>query len=114
MTRQEMFDIVSKHLLTQMTPSKVTYLDGVKGCAYRGDGGLMCAIGCLIPDSVYTSKMEGNDVEGLIQDFDIPGLEEKDVDFLCDLQNIHDNEQPDTWERELRATAAAYNLEFNA
>lgn len=55
MTNQEIFDKVATHLLSQ---GKRSALGGV-GCAYRGDGGLQCAIGCLIPDELYRYELEG-------------------------------------------------------
>jgi hypothetical protein len=29
------------------------------GCAYRGDDGDKCAVGCLIPDHLYDARFEG-------------------------------------------------------
>ncbi len=45
MTKQEIFDKVATHLLTQNEKA----LNSVGGCVYRTDKGLKCAVGCLIP-----------------------------------------------------------------
>jgi hypothetical protein len=54
-TKQQVFDQVVKHLLKQ---GKRAYQEG-KGCRYRTDDGLKCAVGCLLPDAAYTPDMEG-------------------------------------------------------
>ncbi len=59
MNNQEIYDKVSKHLLTQNKKSK---LDGK--CSYRGDNHTSCAIGCLIPYDLYDSQMEGGTIWG--------------------------------------------------
>lgn len=50
MTNQEIFDTVATHLLRQNARSMGPRTDPrfgtlSRGCAYRGDGGLRCAIG---------------------------------------------------------------------
>jgi hypothetical protein len=47
MTKQEIFDKVAAHLLTQRRQS-VNDCSGA--CVYRSPEGLKCAAGCLIPD----------------------------------------------------------------
>ena len=54
MTEQEIFDKVVLHLYQQGEPS-ITH--GGR-CRYRLSG-KMCAIGCLIPDDMYSESMEG-------------------------------------------------------
>jgi hypothetical protein len=56
MNKQELFDKVAVHLINQGKKSS-----NYEGCRYR-HGELRCAIGCLIPDDVYTSKLEGQDI----------------------------------------------------
>ena len=63
-TKQEIYDIVINHLRAQGAKSLITKLDEEGNlipdlCAYRGDGGMKCAAGILIPDDVYSEKMEG-------------------------------------------------------
>lgn len=54
MTNQETFDRVAEHLLKQDAKS---LRHGA--CAYRGDAGLKCAVGCLISDEDYEYGIEG-------------------------------------------------------
>ena len=60
MTNQEIFDKIHQHLLTQRTAA-------IKNgsCAYRA-GPKACAVGALIPDSLYTPEIEGASVATLI------------------------------------------------
>ena len=40
------------------------------GCVYRtGYTGKMCAVGCLIPDELYTLRMEGRGVRIMLDEF---------------------------------------------
>lgn len=59
MTEQEIFTKVATHLLAQMARSR-SGDDGV--CLYRGDNGLQCAAGCLIPDELYSEALEEKSV----------------------------------------------------
>lgn len=45
--KQELFDRISKHLLKQNERS-AEHIGGA--CRYRGDNGLKCAVGAIIPD----------------------------------------------------------------
>ena len=57
MTNQQIFNKVAKHLLKQGRRAR----DG-NGCAYRGENGTKCAVGCLIPDALYDDRLEGSSV----------------------------------------------------
>jgi hypothetical protein len=61
-TIQETFDFVITHLRKQ---GKRATQGGGKECAYRGDDGTSCAIGCLIPDNIYDPEIEGRGFCGL-------------------------------------------------
>ena len=55
----KILDIVMKGLSEQNWQKSVKVLtDGIPSCQYRGDNGLKCALGHLIPDSVYHRDME--------------------------------------------------------
>lgn len=54
-TLQELFNIVSLHLLNQGQKSAHETL-----CMYRGPNGMKCAAGVLIPDNEYNPSMETN------------------------------------------------------
>lgn len=50
---------IRDHLTKQRQQSKAKYGSCVTpSCAYRGDNGLMCAVGCLIADEVYYPELE--------------------------------------------------------
>ena len=113
MNKLEVFNKVKKHLLTQNERS-VIYING-DTCGYRGDNGISCAIGILIPDEIYNPCMEGNDVYELLEAFpvvalqlDLNGLE--DTDFLSELQNIHDHNSPEKWPTLLQKSAEEHKL----
>lgn len=93
MNKQEIFDKVAKHLIQQGCASVHEELNE---CRYRTDEGLMCAVGCLIPDEIYKRNMEGLAAEDLLRAF--PEVEEflgvevnEDRCFISTLQHAHDN-----------------------
>lgn len=89
MTKQQIFDKVATHLLTQRQVSR----DGVQ-CIYRADNGFRCAIGCLIPDDKYKPNMEGQAIKPLLEQHkDLLGfpIGPRNLKLLKDLQQIHDD-----------------------
>lgn len=118
-TPQQVFNQVSAHLLKQNKQSK-TILNGKgnPGCAYRGDGGVMCAAGCLIADSEYdksmdtTSPSSGTAWHSLIARGIVPTTQHDDM--IGRLQSLHDIQQPHYWRSALAGLAADYNLVFKA
>lgn len=102
---QETFDTVIAHLRKQ-------------GCAARYQGSCKyrepysekkCAAGCLIPDDKYDPHYEGMSVKGgdgattpvgkLIASLG------HDIDFVYELQTVHDHTGPKFWEREFKRIA---------
>lgn len=82
---QEIFNRVCAHLVGMKERSMRATIK----CAYRGDNGAKCAIGCLIPDDKYNSDIEAIDLSILCNKF-FP--EWKDHECLLDnLRKIHDN-----------------------
>ena len=84
-TEQQVFDHVATHLLNQGRPS---YSSEHHMCAYRGDGGLKCAAGCLIADDEYDIKMEVNSWEDLVDSLSTVPVAHKEM--IGDLQHVHD------------------------
>ena len=95
---QEIFDHVVPLLFAQGKRSMYHDGNGELTCAYRGDGGLRCAVGFLIPDELYYEDLEGRDVmseavTGVLKNvipeallgFDGLGI------ILNDLQDAHDS-----------------------
>lgn len=90
-TAQSIYDTVLAHLRTQ---GEHAYESG--RCAYRTRSGQKCAVGCLIPDDVYTPEIEGNAVSAapkaavdLFDALEVCGLLPF-KDLLSDLQHAHD------------------------
>lgn len=98
-TAQEAFDTVAAHLLNQMDRAVSENGD----CAYRGCGGLKCAVGVLIPDSIYDPKWEGDSCFGLIANYNV--FDESLGWLLTRLQDVHDNYGPRLWAIRLREVA---------
>jgi hypothetical protein len=126
LSNQEIFDKVSKHLLTQMKKS----MSG-ETCLYRGPNGLKCAIGALIPDEFYDEAMESScafpktphhqdamsraalRVGRLSGYLPVAGWDKEYSDFLDALQNIHDSFEPEQWKEKLQQFAQDKGLIFN-
>lgn len=80
------------------------------GCTYRGEDGMMCAIGCLIKDEFYSGDFEGI-VLGSVSSDDRPirkalnksgiRLTEDIENLLIRLQEIHDDLPPSDWQKSL-------------
>ena len=103
---QEVYDFVAAHLLRQGEQSK----DDVS-CLYRDEEGRSCAVGCLIPDAVYSDSMEG-DLDDLVHGYGprLPSFFKRHFRLLRDLQEVHDRSSPYWWQRNLLQTAVAYDL----
>ena len=112
MSVREIFYKVEKHLLKQNEKSESEDV----GCKYRSDNGLSCAVGCLMTDDMYDSSFEGNNLQDrLVRQALTPivGVNDKKrllkLDLLNRLQEVHDNEPVEHWERGL----AEIKLEFD-
>jgi hypothetical protein len=136
--KQKVFDTVVAHLRKQQTISR---FENGKGCAYRGPNGTSCAVGCLIPDELYSATIEelgcpnGKDdvvpygvAEGeegydeyvkrktKLRDLVVAATgahDEEDFLFLRRLQRIHDRHCVDEWESEFQATAAISGVVYS-
>ena len=93
LTRQGIFDTVTRHLFTQgIGASMGAQANHV--CAYRGDGGTKCAVGVLIPDDLYDSSMDGGRgilVTTLVENFVKLAFLRPHLPLLMDLQAAHDD-----------------------
>lgn len=111
MNNQEAFDTVARHLLTQKCRSEA-YINNMIECAYRGDKGTKCAIGALIPDSLYDPGFEGVHITALIErrsELETL-LGSIDAQLLNDLQKLHDVGEPRDWKKRLRRAAKRHQL----
>ena len=128
MTTQELFDKVAVHLLTQDQRSMghfIGHSDDRPQCAYRGDKGRMCAIGCLITDEHYDIALESKLLYGPSPGSNAKGsdpylavvnsigreLTNVEVDMLMRLQEVHDKRTVCSWPFELRFWATNFGLE---
>jgi hypothetical protein len=109
---QVIFNQVYAHLLKQGKAS-VNY-DG--DCMYRGDAGTSCAVGCLIPDDVYTAELERKSmrnvrVHNILGDLGYSG---ENLPLLQYLQNAHDDELNiggiETWKLKMGCIAEHFSL----
>lgn len=107
-TKQEVFDYVANHLLTQ---GKKSLLDtGV--CAYRGLDGMKCAAGVLMSDEEYQPYFEINtwtQLEKKLNKFPVIH-----ADLIRSLQLVHDGMQPENWVNGLKELAQKHKLNYNA
>jgi hypothetical protein len=109
-TGQEIFDAVWQYFVVEGHPQAK---DG-NTCRYRGKES-NCAIGCQLPDELYSGEMERNDVATVFDSFpkvrDYFGAE--NLRLMCHLQGIHDwgFEQLET---RLRNLAARENLQIKS
>jgi hypothetical protein len=90
--RSDVFNYVINHLREQGCQS---LFEEKKMCAYRGDGGTMCAVGTLIADDEYSPSLENNSIVALfaknLLPTDLKKRIEPNLHMLSDLQKLHDN-----------------------
>ena len=109
-TKQEVFDTVATHLLTQN--QKALNSDGK--CRYRTSSGLTCAIGCLFPKNLDVSGIENETVTAVLGSKYAKFLIISDLvsesSFYTQLQHIHDDNPTTKWRGELVRFAENNNL----
>jgi hypothetical protein len=85
MTKQEYFDLLVKTSKEGGFPATSSY----GGCYYRSPEGKKCTIGLLIPDELYNSTMEFEDITKIIT-YIVP-VDGFTVDDYCSVQSAHDD-----------------------
>lgn len=108
-TAQEVFDQVARHLLQQGKKSGHAISGGPLAfyCSYR-EGNLKCAAGCLIGDEEYSMDMENSVWSTLVIEGRVPDTHAR---LIGRLQVVHDQHNPDQWQRGLRAVAREFDLD---
>ena len=119
MNNQEVFNKVVTHLRKQGRKSSMLAYEGCRPrylCAYRGDVGAKCAIGCLIDDEHYRPEMEAKPVyDSLVWaalEASLGTEVEKTNRLFMFLQRVHDGVPIKDWEREFAEAARVWNLEL--
>ena len=123
MELQQIFNTVSTHLLTQNHKSTaIGFPDYAGMCAYRGNNGASCAIGCLIPAAAYNSSMEGQNLsDAAVWAAVYPVIGSGFIDLytnnakfelLWKLQQLHDFGAVCEWPERLQELADDFELTF--
>lgn len=117
MDKQQIFNVVADHLLTQNRRSA----NEIGSCKYRGPDGTKCAVGILIPDDMYKRRMEGRDIHGLVAAsgdrsspevfYEVPDYFSSEKEFLSTLQSTHDMARIEKWPAHLKEIALVSSLE---
>jgi hypothetical protein len=125
MDTQEAFNIMVTHLRNQGVRATDYW-----GCVYfREEDGAKCAVGCLIPEGVYSPTMEGNgSILSLLTakehwdnlanewagNFMFPKLvkhlEGVNRQMMFNMQTIHDSKDVTEWETGFAQVAETYKL----
>lgn len=105
MTNQELYTTVRNHLLKQN--QKATSNDR---CLYRTAEGLKCAIGVLIPDSLYSFALEGWSCDRPIVK-EATGLTDDQLPLGHALQSVHDGRAVIDWTPALDNIAKEFDLQ---
>lgn len=125
LTIRQVFAKVREHLLAQNKQSFGNSPRNAGVCAYRGQDGLSCAVGCLIADEHYDDSFEGyvlhvtdeaspfqrlavRRLRRALSRSGVPVSAPKVMDLLVDLQNLHDQHDPCIWPALLRDLEARY------
>lgn len=113
-TQQELYDIVVAHLRKQHAKSQSP---DKKICMYRGEGGLKCAVGVLIPDEIYNHAMEFSlhtltFYKGDLLPDNLRLEFATHFDLLSTLQEVHDKVEIDNWEKKFKTTAKLLDLQY--
>jgi hypothetical protein len=108
LTKQQVFDKVKKHLLTQNKRA----LDRGGSCLYRAAEGLTCAAGCLISDDVYSHSLEGKSASSVAvaRALEASGVSREYNDLVCSLQCMHDIDAPENWPVTMKEIASHHGL----
>lgn len=107
MTFQEMFDTAFAGLESQGFKKSSNLKLG--GCCYRGDNGVKCAAGFLLPDNEHTDENNRTPVES--HPWFSNNFNQEELTFLERLQKAHDTSAgPKSMRNLLIDLAERYNL----
>ncbi len=109
--KQHTFETVAEHLITQGRKSYGVNDTDYTVCAYRGWEGCKCGIGILIPDENYNPEVETRSVRYMDVVNMIDDQYAKDMEFLFQLQQIHDKYKVEAWPYRLEEFAFNQDLD---
>jgi hypothetical protein len=93
---QELFDYITSKVLEQGRAS-IAIVEEPSGetrkvCVYRGQDGIKCAAGHVIPDAWYSDRLEGHSIDAFLDmEPRIQASLGSHMFLLSDLQEAHDN-----------------------
>jgi hypothetical protein len=116
--RQDLFDTVVAHLLTQkakaLGPVESAHSpEPLTGCMYRAPDGKKCAFGVLIPDGVYRPAIENQPATFVLHEIPELAFLRPHNDLISNLQTVHDAFEPAQWYDQLERLAKEHRLQFN-
>jgi hypothetical protein len=123
MDKQEIFDQVVAHARRQGKKSELPPPASMVNprSRYFGPDGLKCFLGIFIQPNEYHREWETMDIMMVLNDYRCPqsltirlAPVSNTPQFLEDLQNIHDRQEVEDWERSFQSVAKAYNLKYTA
>lgn len=102
---QQVFDYISRHLLTQ--GEKCQEFDGDMNpvCVYRNSDGQSCAAGCLIGPREYGLAFEGKDWQAHLYAGKVPAVHHE---LIYRMQKVHDGCSASGWYKALQQVAGDY------
>jgi hypothetical protein len=107
---ETVFNLTLAHLVRQGRQAKYG-----SSCSYRTEDGLMCAVGCWIPDKYYKRSMEGLNIVAISEDFNsleeylgITKVEGR-LELLTCLQALHDSSN--NWNSENNGVSEKFWIE---
>lgn len=88
-------------------------------CKYRGAGGMRCALGMVIDDAAYKKSLEGNTIMSTdnirkskivkaLVDSGIDVSTPADIEFLGEMQEIHDSAFGRPWIENFKSAAVSH------
>ena len=108
LTKQQIFDTVCDHLKLQ-NKKAVDVITNT--CTYRTKDGLALAVGCLMTDTEAVVIV--GTVYNLVRCHRLPKRFMGYVNFLGELQDIHDHYKPSRWAQKLRVLGKSYELDIS-
>ena len=118
LSKQETFEVVTRHLLKQGKKSETFTLDAkgekIWDSAYRGRMRRTCALGVLIPNERYFAALEGQEIRTSGDVLAAIGDEyyKQEPDFLHKLQVVHDIRPEKDWAEALWNLATKENVVY--